>query len=297
MYNEGEDQKQGKEQNMVELYLLEQLTAFQKYGTLSAASEALHLTQPSLSRSMKKLEEELGVPLFVRQKNRLTLNDNGKLAASLAADVLRSEEAFVSRVRAYDRSRRAISIGYDAPGPSFMMGPLLGRIYPQESITSEIREDRILMEGMKDMTYNMIVMNHLPEDAPLYAMHIMDENLFLSIPDDHPLAEKESVTFEEVNGETFLLAPDLGIWNPITRKHLNRSRFLVQDDLQAVLDVANASRLPGFATNVSVRTYQSKVGGRVLIPFSDEDAHQHFWLIMEKKSRPRFAKLIDNLRQ
>ena len=43
---------------MIEIYLLEQLAAVAKYGTLLKASEELHLSQPALSRSMKKLEEQ-----------------------------------------------------------------------------------------------------------------------------------------------------------------------------------------------------------------------------------------------
>lgn len=53
---------------MVELYLLEQLAAFSRRGTLSGAAEELHISQPALSQSMKKLEEGLGVSLFERTK-------------------------------------------------------------------------------------------------------------------------------------------------------------------------------------------------------------------------------------
>ena len=53
---------------MIDTYLLEQLCAVLDCGTLSAASEKLHLTQPSLTRSMQKLEDLLGVKLFDRAK-------------------------------------------------------------------------------------------------------------------------------------------------------------------------------------------------------------------------------------
>ena len=59
---------------MIETYLLENLVAFGDYGTLSEAAEKLHVSQPSLTRSMQKLEDEIGVPLFERTKNRISLN-------------------------------------------------------------------------------------------------------------------------------------------------------------------------------------------------------------------------------
>ncbi len=51
---------------------------FAAYGTLSGAAEQLHLSQPALSRNIKKLEEDLGVPLFVCRKNKLEFNENGQ---------------------------------------------------------------------------------------------------------------------------------------------------------------------------------------------------------------------------
>ena len=69
---------------MLELYDLEKLVAFRREGTLVAASEKLLISQPALSRSMRKLEDEMGVELFTRSKNRMELNENGLLAADLA---------------------------------------------------------------------------------------------------------------------------------------------------------------------------------------------------------------------
>ena len=68
---------------MIEIYELRQFAAFAGCGTLSEAANILHLSQPALSRNMKKLEEELGVALFTRRKNRLELNENGKYAQEL----------------------------------------------------------------------------------------------------------------------------------------------------------------------------------------------------------------------
>ena len=81
---------------MIEIYLLEQLEAFARCGTLSGAAEELHLSQPALTRSMKKLEEEIGAPLFERTKNRMALNENGQAAAEYADRILREEAAIVS---------------------------------------------------------------------------------------------------------------------------------------------------------------------------------------------------------
>lgn len=51
---------------MIEYYLLEELVTFAKCGTVAKTAEVLGLTQPAVTHSMKKLEEELGVTLFIR---------------------------------------------------------------------------------------------------------------------------------------------------------------------------------------------------------------------------------------
>ena len=59
---------------MIEMRLLEILSAFAEEGTQTAAAEKLHISQPTLSSSMRKLEEEIGAPLFEHTKNRMVLN-------------------------------------------------------------------------------------------------------------------------------------------------------------------------------------------------------------------------------
>ena len=58
---------------MIDINLWQGLAFFEKYGTLSKAAEKLFISQPALSRSMNKLEEEVGVVLFNRSKNKITL--------------------------------------------------------------------------------------------------------------------------------------------------------------------------------------------------------------------------------
>ena len=75
--------------DMTELEALRELVAFREYGTLSAAADELRITQPTMTRTMRKLERELGVPLFDRRaKNRLSLTHTGELAAQEAEQLL-----------------------------------------------------------------------------------------------------------------------------------------------------------------------------------------------------------------
>ncbi len=73
---------------MLNLLELEQLAAFADQGTLSKAAEVLHISQPTITRTMQHLEEEFGVSLFSRSKNKIQLNDTGKKAVEYARSLL-----------------------------------------------------------------------------------------------------------------------------------------------------------------------------------------------------------------
>ena len=82
---------------MVDLYELKQLAAFADLGTLSRVAEEFHLSTPSVTRSMQHLEQYFGVPLFTRGKNKIELNETGKLAADHARKLLAEAEQAVAR--------------------------------------------------------------------------------------------------------------------------------------------------------------------------------------------------------
>lgn len=104
--------------DMTELEALRELVAFREYGTLSAAADELRITQPTMTRTMRKLERELGVPLFDRRaKNRLSLTHTGELAAQEAEQLLDAYDRFVETVRNDANLHNEIVVGSVAPAP------------------------------------------------------------------------------------------------------------------------------------------------------------------------------------
>lgn len=82
---------------MVDMKVLEQLQVFRDHRTLRQTAALLHISQPALSQSMKRLEEELGIPLFERcNNNRIALNDNGRKLAAYADEALKIRDEIYS---------------------------------------------------------------------------------------------------------------------------------------------------------------------------------------------------------
>lgn len=101
----------------MELEQLRQLDAIARTGTFSAAADELHTSQPSISRSMRALERELGCELFSRSRNRAELNDAGRRALDHARAILAEERRMRDAFAELTRTNRTLAIASVAPAP------------------------------------------------------------------------------------------------------------------------------------------------------------------------------------
>ena len=105
---------------------------------------ALAGVQHALSRSMQRLETALQVSLFDRQKNKIELNDNGRMAVEYAGRIVGEARDMAARIQAFDRSRGTILVGSCAPAPLWEISQVLADLYPDRTISSEMRENQVL---------------------------------------------------------------------------------------------------------------------------------------------------------
>lgn len=280
---------------MTELQNLYHLLAVEEYGTLSAASEALHISQPSLSRSMRKLETEFGTPLFERTKNRIVLNEAGKLAVAEARRVTEAAEELERRMNAYVRSQHTISIGSCAPAPLWEATPLLSARYPDMTLVSEMKGQEELLEGLRSGLYQLIILAGPVDEPGILCRRSLSEQLYLSLPPSHQLARKESVQLSDLDGQTMLLYSELGIWQQLCDERLQNVHFIVQTQREAFADLITASVLPSFTTNLTRRHHlqNEKTDGldRVNVPIADPEATITFYLCVKERSK----RLLDCL--
>lgn len=134
---------------LIETYLLEQFVAVAKCGTLLGASEMLHISQPTLSRAMKRIEGELGVSLFHRENSKISLSETGKVAAEYAERALTANQELIERVLAFDRSLRTVNVGSCSPFPMNEIMRTLQERLPGKTIASEIVGEDKMISGLK----------------------------------------------------------------------------------------------------------------------------------------------------
>ena len=276
-----------------EIYQLEQLLAFAEYGTLSGAAERLHLSQPALSRSMQRLETELQVPLFDRQKNKIEFNENGRMAADCARQVMDKCQDMISRLQAFDRSQRTISIGSCAPAPLWEIPPVLSDLYPDRTISSEMRENDMLLQGLRDDVYQLIILSYAVEEPGITCVKYGEEHLYFSLPPAHPLSGSKGLYMRDLNGETMLLRNRLGFWRDVTDQKMPDTRFLEQEDI-AFNELVKSSALTSFTQDVAFPREGNPVN-RVNIPILDEEANVTYYCLYKPHGRNDLSAFLKTL--
>ena len=281
---------------MIETYLLEQFAAFARCGTLLKASEELHITQPTLSRSMKKLEEELGVSLFHRENSKLSLNQTGRIAAEYAQKALSANQDFIDRVLSFDRQLRTISIGSSSPFPINELMPAFQNYLSDKTILTElVSSDEALVKGLKNRQYDMVILHTLPDDKSLFCQRYMEEQIYISISNDHPLARQSSVSFSDLSGIRILVSAHIGFWMDICKKYLNTSDLLVQNNADALDELADNSTIPLFNSDRMIELGYN-APGRISIPICDEDAHATYWVVCRTQDQNKFRSIFNVVR-
>ncbi|OUP85850.1 hypothetical protein B5F07_04090 [Lachnoclostridium sp. An169] len=262
---------------MFELYQLEQLVTIAKCGTLSEAARELYISQPALSRSMQKLEKDLGFPLFEHRKNRVIMTPTGVLAVSYARDLLKRAREMQDQLTLYNRTRNTISIGSCAPAPLWEMIPAYSSRYPDMAISTEIHaEEELLIRNLEEGIHRLIVTTGPVEKEGIISVPYFEEILYLAVPKDHPLARHKELYLRDLKNLTIILHSRIGFWYDLCRREMVNPNFILQDDLDQFVELSASSSLPSFTTNVSSRRFHRDYD-RAFIHILDEEANVMYY--------------------
>ncbi|WP_418959218.1 LysR family transcriptional regulator [Streptomyces tritici] len=242
----------------MDLNMLRQFLVVARLEHLSRAAEELHVAQPSLSRTIARLESELGTPLFDRA-GRLRLNDAGRLFRGHVERALGELDAGRRAVaEAAEQGFGSVRLGSE----TFLTltGPLAAykRAHPAAEVVLHQLAAEDMARRLRAQDIDLCVASQpIPEEG-LESVRLHDEPVWVVTPLGHRLAGRTSVSVEELADEPFVTA-SRGHWQRRLLDRLFAARGLSPrvvcegDELSAIADLISAGLGIGLVPDIARR--------------------------------------------
>lgn len=178
---------------------LRDLTYFQtiaELGHLGRAADVVHRTKPALSKCIRRLEAEVGAPLFRREGRRILLTDVGDVLLRKARQMRIAMDETIAEVSGYaDGSIGHVRIGTGPTVAEYILPDLFTRIVQEHpGLTTEMTVGlgNMLRSALVDNRLDMIISTILPTDDDRFSVHhfATDEVVVVASP-RHPLRRKK----------------------------------------------------------------------------------------------------------
>ncbi|EEF79975.1 LysR substrate-binding domain-containing protein [Methylophaga thiooxydans] len=196
---------------MIERNHLRIIQALADHGSLTAAANALFVTQPALSHQMRYLEQKLEVSLWERQGRKLRLTQAGELLLRVAGQVLPVLEQAENTLRAYGEGQQGIlRLGVEChPCYEWLKGILSDYLIAMPKMDVDIVHKFQFsgLEGLLNFHIDLLVTPDIVKREGLVYAPLFDYELVLLVAADHPLAVYDEIEAEALTNELLLTFP------------------------------------------------------------------------------------------
>ncbi len=176
------------------------------------AAEKSHVSQPTLSAQIRKLEEYLGVQLVERQPRKVALTDVGERVVERARRIVRDSDEMVELAKqSRDPLAGKLRIALiPTIGPYLLptVSPRIRKALPKLQLLLYEYQTGVLLDRLRDGDIDVGILALGFETEEFESRALYDEPFTVALPASHPLAKKNSLKVEDLSGETLLLLED-----------------------------------------------------------------------------------------
>ena len=191
---------------------LKYLVALADHKHFGRAAAACYVSQPTLSTQIKKLEDELGVPLVERASRKVMLTPAGRDAAERARRIVAEVEQMKEAARrSQDPEAGTVRLGmFPTLGP-YLLPHVVPRIrarFPHLELLLVEEKSDVLLSRLREGKLDAGLLALPVADDQLHTEFLFEEPFVLAVPESHPLAQRGSLTLAELSHQQLLLLED-----------------------------------------------------------------------------------------
>ncbi|WFE69221.1 LysR family transcriptional regulator [Thiomicrospira sp. R3] len=189
---------------------LKQLQAFEtvvRNASFSLAAQEMHVSQPTVSKQIKALQDEIGLPLLEQVGKKIFLTEAGEKLHHTCHQWLKSWDAFeqaIANIKGMTSGRLRIAT---VTTTKYFMPKLIARFcqaYPGVDVHLEILNRERVMERLERNEDDIYIMGVPPENSAIQVVPFLANSLLMIAPLDHPLCQKKAIALSEIANEPFI---------------------------------------------------------------------------------------------
>ncbi|HEX3323273.1 MAG TPA: LysR family transcriptional regulator [Terriglobales bacterium] len=191
----------------MDLSQLEVFLAVAREGRFSRAAEKLFRTQSAVSQTVRKLEQEIGEPLFDRSSREGVLTDAGRVLKEYAEKLLNlREDAQEALVELRELQKGKLALAANEFTVLYLLTVLgeFRRLHPMIKISVQRALGSHIPDDILNHSIEMGVLSYDPEDERLHSIVVYQDELAFVVPPNHPLASEKTVSILQLGAEAFV---------------------------------------------------------------------------------------------
>lgn len=210
----------------MQLLQLQYFLKVAQYEHMSKAAIELDISQSSLSKSIARLEADIGFPLFERKGKQIRLNEYGiiyKEKVEKALQLLTDAENEIYDLAGLGNTNITIGVMTSLFLPKLISGFLSQK--PTLKISQHVMSDEEMITALKNEKTDICISTSPLKDKEIEWIHLFNEEVFLLVPENHRLATKEFVSLPDLKNESFINFPVGLNWRDITDDFCKKAGF------------------------------------------------------------------------
>lgn len=233
----------------------------------------------------------MGLLLFDRTKNSMTLNKNGEIVVEQAKKVLSEVEFLMQKVESLKSDFPVIAIATCAPAPQWKLSAELSEKFPKLKITTTMPDEDDIVSLLLSEKVTLAIVRKKIDSESIETIPFMDEQLFMQIPLSDPLAKKKKIRFADLAGKEIREYINTGFWHKVHREKIPDAHYIEYDDLMVYTNVIKSQNPLTFVTELG-NTLRIKQEACVTLPIIDDEATAHYRLAYLKKNKNSLHEII-----